>query len=107
MTTRTPTTNHDAHSHLRVLDGGLAATARQEDEPAERLDATSLAAEIAAAARLCDELEQDGLQITFAKDPAGGRIRAYVMDAAGHRAQDLSLAQVVSPEHLRMMGASG
>lgn len=107
MTTRTPTTHHDAHPHLRVLDGGLTAAARQEDELAELLDATSLAAEMAAAARFCDELEQDGLRITFDEDPAGGRIRAYVTDAAGQIAQDLSLSNVVSPNHLRVLGAQG
>lgn len=103
MKRRTPS-HHDAHPHLRVLEGGLAA-ARQEDEPAELYDALRLEAEIAAAAQLCDDLEQDGLRITFERDPAGGRVRVRVMDDAGRSAGDLPLAQVVSPDHLRDLGA--
>ncbi|MEH3053338.1 MAG: hypothetical protein PGN13_04920 [Patulibacter minatonensis] len=106
MTTRTPTQDHERPHSLRVLEGGLSCAARQEDEPAELLDALRLEAEIAAAARLCDELEQDGLRISFDRDPDGGRVRVRVMDDAGHAASELSLAQVVSPDHLRLMGAA-
>lgn len=103
MDTRTPT-HEDERPQLRVLPGGLgSAGAWQEDEPACPLDATRLAAEIAEAARLCDELEQDGLRITFEHDPAGGRVRARVMDAAGQSARDLPLEQVCSPAHLRLL----
>lgn len=104
MTTRTPT-HHDAYPHLRVLEGGLASP-RQEDDPADLYDAARLEAEIEAAARLCDQLEQDGLRITFKRDPAGGRVRACVMDDAGQPARDLPLAQVISPDHLRHLGAA-
>ncbi len=103
MTTRTPT-HHDAYPHLRVLEGGLASP-RQEDEPADLYDAVRLEAEIEAAARLCDQLEQDGLRITFERDPAGGRVRVRVMDDAGQSAHDLPLAQAISPDHLRHLGA--
>lgn len=108
MDTRTPT-HDDEYPQLRVLPGGLdSASGWQEDEPADPLDAIRLAAEIAEAARLCDELEQDGLRITFERDPAGGRMRARVIDAAGQPAQDLPLEQVCSPDHLRLLtGAAG
>ncbi len=103
MTARTPT-HHDAHPYLRVLDGGLASA--RQDDPADLYDAVRLEAEIEAAARLCDQLEQDGLRITFERDPAGGRVRARVMDDAGQPARDLPLAQVISPDHLRHLGAA-
>lgn len=108
MTTRTPTTHDDERPRLRVLEGGLSLTGRQEDEPADALDATRLRAEMDAAASLCDQLEQDGLRISFDTDPAGGRVRVRVMDAAGSRAQELPLAHVVSPTHLTpLTGAAG
>lgn len=106
MDTPTPHSDNHERPQLRVLQGGLAAW--QEDEPVSALDATRLAAEIAAAARLCEELEQGGLRITFDTDPAGGRVRARVMDDAGQPSRDLALGEVVSPTNLRpLTGAAG
>ena len=106
MTTRTPTHDHQRSHSLRVLEGGLSSPARQEDESAELFDEIRLEAEIAAAARLCDQHEQDGLRISFDRDPVGGRVRARMMDDAG-TPTDLALWQVINPDHLRLMGATG
>ncbi len=107
MTPRFPHHEHPRPHSLRVIEGGLSSASRQEDDPADVQDALRLEAEIAAAARLCDELEQDGLRISFDRDPDGGRVRARVMDDAGRFADDdLDLWQVISPDHLRLMGAA-
>lgn len=107
MNTRTPTTHPESHSHLRVLDGGLSAAGWQEDEPAGLLDPAWLADQLAEAARLCDDLDHAGLRVTFAADPAGGRVRAFVTDDAGLRAEELALVDAVSPTNIRMSGAAG
>ena len=98
-TTRTPTTDTAARSHLRVLEGGLASDATQEDEPVLARDLARLEEEMAAAALLWDLLEQEGLQVTFDEDPAGGPVRAHVTDDAGRFSRRLSLLHVVDPLH--------
>jgi hypothetical protein len=100
MTTRTPTNYTGARSHLRVLEGGLSSGAWQEDDLASVWDHDRLDQEMAAAALMCDLLQEAGLRIAFDEDPAGGRVRASVIDAGGGARRELSLAHVIDPASL-------
>ncbi len=94
---------HDVQRRaLAPASSGRRALVRRlaEDDPAARWTPDRLAAEMAAAADLCDMLDDAGLRITFDADPLGGRVRARVMDAAGRAASELSLAHVVNPTDL-------
>ncbi|MFT4034919.1 MAG: hypothetical protein QM679_05035 [Patulibacter sp.] len=96
-------TAHDARPRLRVIQGGLALPAAQEDEPAPAPELERLHEEMAAAALLCDLLEQDGRRVAF-DTPAPhrrGRVRARVVDCSctGERGE-LTLARVVDPAQL-------